>query len=73
MFPSAGNAQEKSQVENPIGMYRNPDGLEIGVIDPIQGDAVVRQGFVLVEEGRDAALAAGVEKAEESPAKKEIK
>lgn len=58
-FASAGNAKEKSTQENPVGLYRHPDGLEIGALDPAQGDAMVRQGFVLVEEGRKAAEKAG--------------
>jgi hypothetical protein len=62
-FASAGNAGETTEAPpNPIGLYRQTDsrqpgyGTEIGVLDPIQGDAVVRQGFELVEEGREAAM-----------------
>lgn len=62
-FASGGNAAEVTeQAPNPVGLYRqtNPKmagfGKEIGVLDPIQGDAVVRQGFELVEEGREAAM-----------------
>ena len=47
-IPSAGQALETtSTAPNPIGVYRHPDGHEIGVTDPIMGDAVVRQGFTL--------------------------
>ena len=56
-FASAGNANEKSgTAENPIGLYRNPDGKEVGVLDPAAGDAVIRQGFTLVKEGVEAAM-----------------
>ena len=57
--PAAGDAQEvrPTSAVNPIGLYRNPEtGVEVGVIEEIQGDAVIRQGFVLIEEGRDAAM-----------------
>lgn len=60
-FASAGNAKENVG-DNPIGLYRHPDGFEVGVIDPAQGDAVIRQGFTLVEEGREAAMKAGSSK-----------
>lgn len=38
-------------VQNPIGIYRNPDTkAEIGCTDPAQADAVVRQNFRLVKQ-----------------------
>lgn len=41
---------------NPVGLYHNPgNGAYIGVLDPAQADAVVRQGFNLVKEGEQAA------------------
>lgn len=58
-YQPAGDAQEVRPTApiNPIGLYRNPyTGFEVGVTHEIQGDAVIRQGFVLVEEGRDAAM-----------------
>lgn len=62
-YASGGEAQEASDAPaNPIGLYRqNNDklpgfGSYVGVLDPIQGDAAIRQGYELIEEGRDAAL-----------------
>ena len=65
-YASAGNAAETTPVENPIGLYRNPDGKEIGVLEPAAGDAVVRQGYVLVEEGREAAMKSASTKEEKA-------
>ena len=51
---------EESRGSNPEGLYRNPaTKQEIGCLHPSQADAVVRQGFVLVREGLEAAKAAG--------------
>jgi hypothetical protein len=48
---------EKTTVENPIGLYRDPaSGQFVGAIDPIQADAFVRTGFTLYKEGREAAM-----------------
>jgi hypothetical protein len=53
----AGQAKEVSgSAENPVGLYKHPDGFFVGVLDPAGGDAVVRQGFTLYKEGREAAM-----------------
>lgn len=58
----------ESEGVNPVGLYRNPNTkAEIGCLDPAQGDAVVRQGFVLVRRGLEAAKQAGVTEAAPAP------
>lgn len=50
------NSEVSNNPTNPVGLYKNPDtGVYLGVLDPAQGDAVVRQGFRLVKEGSEAA------------------
>ena len=59
VYQPAGEAQEEkfASAVNPIGLYQNKyNGTLVGVLDPIQGDAVIRNGFELVEEGREAAM-----------------
>ena len=54
-YAKAGNAYETSTAKpiNPVGLYYNPgNGLYIGTTHEIQGDALIRQGYELVEEGR---------------------
>lgn len=59
----------ESQGTNPIGLYRNSDNKqEIGCEHPSQADAVVRQGYVLVREGVEAARRAGQERVTTPPA-----
>lgn len=65
-FASAGNAAERSGAPtNLVGLYRDPDGRTIGILDEAGADAVVRLGYVLVKEGREAAMAPGSGTAEE--------
>lgn len=59
VYQPAGEAQEEkfASTPNPVGLYQNKyNGTLVGVLDPIQGDAVIRNGFELVEEGREAAM-----------------
>ena len=51
------NQEKKDGPENPIGLYKDPQsGQYIGVINEIQADAVVQQGYRLVKEGHEAAV-----------------
>ena len=68
--------QEQSRTVYPIGLYRDPESKQyIGCIDEVQADAVVQQGYVLVTEGREAAMTTTAEyaKLDKAPATKESK
>ncbi|MEI7632138.1 MAG: hypothetical protein WCJ60_02345 [bacterium] len=66
---------ETTTVDNPVGLYYDKESKTyIGCIDPIQADAVVRLGYVLVKEGREASITTQVEMDKMgTPAKKESK
>lgn len=66
----AGQAAEVSNVsENPIGLYKHPDGFKVGALEPAAADAIVRQGFTLEKEGREAAMTPDKVESKDEPKK----
>lgn len=55
--------------QNGVGLYRHPQSkIELGALEPAAADAFVRQGFILVKSGVEAANSAkSVPATEEAP------
>lgn len=66
--------ETKSKATNPIGLYHDKStDTYIGCLDEIQADAVVQHNYVLVKEGREAAMTAEADMAKVGAPKKESK